>query len=170
MAIDFTGVRNAQALHLELDLVLADERAAMGDRSPRELIHLADDEGNSVTVNVLGRNLRWSAGIDAEIVVKTPFVSGRIDLALSVSKLESWTDALDRLDAGEDVAWMEMSRGPSIFIQLTGERDCPEVVVEDESRSMVTVRVPLVPPDDWIADHRQRLRQVMDHWVPMLSR
>ncbi|MEU9463942.1 hypothetical protein [Streptomyces sp. NPDC048312] len=30
---------------------------------------------------------------------------------------------------------------------------------------MVTVRVPLVPPDDRIADHRQRLRQVMDHWV-----
>lgn len=96
-------------------------------------------------------------------------MSGRIDLALSASKLEGWADALDRLDAGVDVAWMEMSRGPSVFIQLNGERGCPEVVVEDESGSMVTVRVPLVPPDNWIADHRQRLRQVMDHWVPMLS-
>jgi len=149
--------------------VLADERAAMGDSPPRELISLADDEGNSVTVNILGRSARWTAGLDAEIVVKTPFVSGRIDLALSVSKLESWANALDRLDAGEDVAWMEMSRGPSIFIELTGERDCPEAVVEDESGSMVTVRVPLVPPDDWIADHRQRLHRVMNHWVPMLS-
>lgn len=64
---------------------------------------------------------------------------------------------------------MEMSSGPSILIQLTGERDCPEVIVEDESGSMVTVRVPLVPPDDWIADQRQRLRQVMDHWGPILS-
>ncbi|MFF4392694.1 DUF5959 family protein [Streptomyces sp. NPDC001552] len=64
---------------------------------------------------------------------------------------------------------MEMSRGPSVFVQLTDDRDCPEVVVEDESGSMVTVRVPFVPPDVWIADHRQRLRQVMDHWVPMLS-
>ncbi|PKV82632.1 hypothetical protein BX283_0073 [Streptomyces sp. TLI_146] len=108
-------------------------------------------------------------GLDAEIVVETPFVSGRIDLALYVARLESWANALDRLDAGEDVAWMQMSSGPSIFIQLTGERDCPEVVVEDESRSMVTVWVPLVPPDDWIADHRRRLRQVMGHWVPMLS-
>ncbi|WP_440572417.1 DUF5959 family protein [Streptomyces sp. KR2] len=141
----------------------------MGDSAPRELISLADDEGNSVTVNVLGPSASWSAGLNAEIVVKTPFVAGRIDLALSVSKLESWANALDRLDAGEDVAWMEMSRGPSIFIQLTGERDCPEVVVEDESGSMVTVRVPLVPPDDWIADHRQRLHQVMNYWVPMLS-
>ncbi|GGJ40156.1 DUF5959 family protein [Streptomyces brasiliensis] len=141
----------------------------MGDSPPRELIFLADDEGNSVTVNVLGRNPRWTAGLDAEIVVQTPFVSGRIDLALWVSRLEGWADALDRLDAGVDVAWMEMSRGPSVFIQLSGERGCPEVVVEDESGSMVTVRVPLVPPDDWIADHRRRLRQVMDHWVPMLS-
>ncbi|MFF9081830.1 DUF5959 family protein [Streptomyces rubiginosohelvolus] len=149
--------------------VLADERAAMGDRPPRELISLADDEGNSVSVNVLGRSPGWTAGLDAEIVVKTPFVSGRIDLALYVARLESWADALDRLDAGEDVAWMKMSSGPSIFIQLTGERDCPEVVVEDESGSMVTVRVPLVPPDGWVADHRRRLRQVMDHWVPVLS-
>jgi hypothetical protein len=141
----------------------------MGDIPPRELISLADDEGNSVTVNVLGRNPRWAAGLDAEIVVRTPFVSGRIDLALSVSKLESWADALNRLDAGEDIAWMPMSRGPSIFIQLTGKRDCPEVVVEDESGSMVTVRVPIVPPDDWIADHRRRLHAVMSHWVPMLS-
>ncbi|MFF3751741.1 DUF5959 family protein [Streptomyces sp. NPDC002018] len=141
----------------------------MGDIVPRELISLADDEGNSVTVNVLGRDPRWSAGLDAEIVVRTPFVSGRIDLVLSISKLESWADALNRLDAGEDVAWMEWDRGPSIWIQLSGERDCPEVVVEDESGSMVTVRVPLVPPDDWIAAHQQRLHRVMAHWVPMLS-
>ncbi|MEU6706158.1 DUF5959 family protein [Streptomyces wuyuanensis] len=141
----------------------------MGDIVPRELISLADDEGNSVTVNVLGRDPRWSAGLDAEIAVRTPFVSGRIDLVLSASKLKSWADALNRLDAGEDIAWMEWDRGPSIWIQLSGERDCPEVVVEDESGSMVTVRVPLVPPDDWIADHRQRVDQVTAHWVPMLS-
>lgn len=141
----------------------------MGDTVPRELISLADDEGNSVTVNVLGRDPRWSAGLDAEIVVGTPFVSGRIDLVLSASKLESWADALIKLHAGEDVAWMEWDRGPSIWIQLSGERGCPEVVVEDESGSMVTVRVPLVPPDDWIADHRQRLHRVMAHWVPLLS-
>ncbi|MEU9497213.1 DUF5959 family protein [Streptomyces sp. NPDC048196] len=141
----------------------------MSEIAPRELICLADDEGNSVTVNLLGRDTRWSAGLDAEIVVRTPFVSGRIDLVLSASKLEDWSHALNRLGAGEDGTWMEMSRGPSVFIQLIGERDCPEVVVEDESGSMVTVRVPVVPPDDWIADHRQRLRRVLDHWAPMLS-
>ncbi|MFG3013927.1 DUF5959 family protein [Streptomyces cinerochromogenes] len=148
---------------------LTDERAVMGDNPPRELISLADDEGNSVSVNVLGRSPRWTAGLDAEIVVKTHFVSGRIDLPLSVARLDRWANALDRLYAGQDVAWMEMSSGPTISIQLTGERGCPEVVVEDESGSMVTVRVPLAPPEDWIADHRQRLRRVLDHWVPMLS-
>ncbi len=59
-------------------------------------------------------------------------MSGRLDLPLSVVDLDGWRAALDRLDAGEDVAWREMSRGPSLFIQLTGERECPEVVMEDE--------------------------------------
>ncbi|GAA2081348.1 hypothetical protein GCM10009780_18790 [Actinomadura alba] len=52
-------------------------------------------------------------------------MSGRTDLILSDSKLRVWADALDRLDAGEDIAWMAMSRGPSVFIRLTGDRDCP---------------------------------------------
>ncbi|WP_405983793.1 DUF5959 family protein [Streptomyces sp. NBC_00872] len=141
----------------------------MDGSAPRDLILLADDEGNSVAVNVLGREPRWAAGLGAEIVVRTPFVSGRTNLMLSTSKLERWAAALDKLDAGEDVVWMEWGRGPSISVQLTGERDCPEVVVEDESRSMVTVRVPVDLPDDWIADHRRRLHRVMAHWVPMLS-
>ncbi|MEV0170303.1 DUF5959 family protein [Streptomyces sp. NPDC050803] len=132
-------------------------------------MRLADDEGNSVAVTVLGRSPRWSAGLDAEIVVRTPFTSGRIHLALSARKLDSWAGALDRLDSGEDVAWMESDRGPTLSVQLTGERDCPEVVVEDEPGSMVTVRVPVVPPDDWIAAHRKRLHRVTSHWVPMLS-
>ncbi|MGW1206289.1 DUF5959 family protein [Streptomyces cyaneofuscatus] len=130
----------------------------MGGSSPTHLISLADGEGNSVTVSILGRNATWTAGLDAEIVVGTPFVSGRLGLTLSVRDLDGWSAAL-----------REMSRGPSLSIQLTGERECPEVVVEDEGWSMVTVRVPLVPPDDWIADHHLRLRRVMDHWVPMLA-
>ncbi|MFI9393055.1 DUF5959 family protein [Streptomyces bauhiniae] len=77
-------------------------------------------------------------------------------------------EALDRLDAGEDVHWMDMDRGASVQVQLSGERDCPEVVVEDESGSMATVRVPVGLPDGWIDDHRRRLRQVRDYWVPKL--
>ncbi|CCH29819.1 DUF5959 family protein [Saccharothrix espanaensis] len=141
----------------------------MGDIATRELISLADDEGNSVTVTVLGRHPQWNAGLDAAIAVRTPFVSGRVALVLSTPELECWADALNRLDTGEDVAWMDQGRGPAVRIQLSGERGCPEVVVEDESGSMVTVRVPLALPDGWIAAHQQRVRRVMAYWVPMLS-
>ncbi|MGH4031237.1 DUF5959 family protein [Actinomycetota bacterium Odt1-20B] len=65
---------------------------------PMDLVHLADDEGNSV----------------------------RVDLVLYERKLDAWAAALDALDAGEDIAWMEMSRGASLCIRLAGERDCPE--------------------------------------------
>nr|WP_275549811.1 DUF5959 family protein [Streptomyces sp. SUK 48] len=51
----------------------------------------------------------------------------------------------------------------------SGRRSCPEAVVEDVAGSMVTGRVPVVPPDDWIADHRRRLREVMEHWGPLMS-
>src|SRR5258708_25555173 len=69
---------------------------AMAGVVPMDLVVLADDEGNSVCVKVLGRHPDWSAGLAAEIVVQTPFVSGRIDLVLSASKLEAWADALAR--------------------------------------------------------------------------
>ncbi|MGF1430991.1 DUF5959 family protein [Kitasatospora sp. LaBMicrA B282] len=141
----------------------------MADVAPMDLVVLADDEGNSVSVRVLGRHPRWPAGLAAKIVVETPFVRGCLDLALSASKLEAWGHALDRLDAGEDISWMEMSRGPSVFIQLTGERACPEVVVEDETVSMVTVRVPIDLPEEWIADHRGRLRDLVASWTSIPS-
>lgn len=134
-----------------------------------DLVVLADDEGNSVCIKVLGRHPRCSAGLAAEIVVQTPFVSGRIDLVLSASDLKTWANALDRLDTGEDIAWMAMGSGPSVSIQLRGERDCPEVVVEDESGSMVTVRVPVVLPEDWIASHRRRLHDLTATWNPVPS-
>ncbi|MGW4886478.1 DUF5959 family protein [Streptomyces murinus] len=142
----------------------------MGDTPSTGLIHLADDEGNSVRVDVLGVDPRWAGGLDAEIVVGTPFVSGRLRLGLSRSRLERWGEALERLGGGVDAGWMEMDRGPSVFVRLDGERGCPEVVVEDESGSMVTVCVPVVPPDDWIADHRRRLHQVMEYWAPLMAR
>ncbi|CAM5470414.1 hypothetical protein GCM10010329_31240 [Streptomyces spiroverticillatus] len=137
--------------------------------APVDLISLADDEGNSVTVTIHGRSPRWAGGLDAAITVNTPFVSGSCYLSLSVRKFASWADALGRLEAGEDVAWMKMDRGATLTLHLTGERDCPEVVVEDESGSMVTVRVPIVPPDDWLADHRERLERVRAHWAPLLA-
>ncbi|WP_242614184.1 DUF5959 family protein [Actinomadura roseirufa] len=131
---------------------------------PMDLVVLADDEGNGVRIRVLGPEPSWSKGLAAEIVVETPFVTGRTNLFLSERKLRSWVEALNKLEAGEDVAWMEWDRGPCVSIRLTGDRDCPEVVVNDDSYSMVTVHVPVVLPDDWIEDHRARLRALLDAW------
>lgn len=137
----------------------------MPDFAPLDLALFADEEGNSVRITVLGPVPHWPEGLTSEIVVCTPFVSGRTDLTLYDSKLLAWAEALDKLDAGEDIAWMETSNGPSVLIHLAGERDCPEVVVEDESRSMVTVRVPVDLPQGWIADHRERLRLLREVWI-----
>ncbi|MER6195546.1 hypothetical protein [Streptomyces cyaneofuscatus] len=41
----------------------------MSGSSPTHLISLADGEGNSVTVSILGRNAPWTAGLDAEKLV-----------------------------------------------------------------------------------------------------
>ncbi|MGQ4382611.1 DUF5959 family protein [Streptomyces sp. SAS_270] len=135
---------------------------------PMDLALLADEEGNAVRITVLGRHpmMQDGVGLAAEIAVETPFVSGRIPLALWRRRLEDWGRALDRLESGEDIAWMAVDRGPSVFIRLTGERDCPEVVVEDETVSMVTVHVPVDLPEHWIARHRERLHDVLTAWNP----
>ncbi|MFG2480445.1 DUF5959 family protein [Streptomyces fagopyri] len=136
----------------------------MADVVPMDLVVLADDEGNSVSIKVSGPESTWSVGLAAEIVVETPFVSGRCLLILSASKVRAWGSALDSLEAGEDIAWMQMDRGPTVSIQLNGDRGCPEVVVEDETTSMVTVRVPIDLPPDWVAAHQERLRELVAAW------
>ncbi|MFD8914654.1 DUF5959 family protein [Streptomyces sp. NPDC059575] len=134
-----------------------------------DLAHMCDDEGNSVRITVLGPLQGVAGGLAAEIVVDTPFVAGRVDLSLWRSRLTSWADALVRLEAGEDIAWLHVQRGPSVYIRLKGERDCPEVVVEDKLISMTTVRVPIDLPSDWVATHRSLLSAVIGAWDGHLS-
>lgn len=57
---------------------------------------------------------------------------------------------------------MADSNGPTVTIELDGEAGCPEVVVEDESISMVTVRVPVALEGDWINDHQARLQRFVE--------
>ncbi|MFJ4846801.1 MULTISPECIES: DUF5959 family protein [unclassified Streptomyces] len=134
-----------------------------------DLALLRDDEGNSVRITVLGPLQGVHGGLAAEIVVDTPFVSGRVDLSLWRSRLTSWGEALTRLESGEDIAWLHVQRGPSVFIDLNGERDCPEVVVEDVLVSMATVRVPIDLPANWIETHRLLLADVLRVWDDHLS-
>ncbi|MDH6214325.1 DUF5959 family protein [Streptomyces pseudovenezuelae] len=136
----------------------------MAEVNQMDLVVLADDEGNSVIVKVLGQHPDVPDGLAAAIVIDTPFVSGSVDLSLWRSRLEEWGHALDRLEVGEDIAWLKVQRGPSLTIQLSGKRDCPDVIVEDDMISMVTVRVPIALPDGWIASQRERLRDLVGAW------
>ncbi|MFD4629335.1 DUF5959 family protein [Streptomyces sp. NPDC058284] len=136
----------------------------MTDNNPADLILLADEEGNSVRVTVLGRYPGQSDMLTAEISVETPFVRGRLDLALWSARLSQWSQVLDRLEAGEDAGWMTAESGPTLSLQLAGEHDCPEVLIKDTTISMVTVRVPVDLPDEWVSHHRTRLRQVLGSW------
>ncbi|MFG2440600.1 DUF5959 family protein [Streptomyces sp. NPDC048508] len=133
------------------------------------LAHFCDEEGNSVRIAVLGALQGVDGGLAAELVVDTPFVAGRVDLSLWRSRLTSWGEALDRLEAGEDIAWLHIQRGPSLSIHLSGERGCPELVIEDALSSMVTVRVPMDLPADWIATHQVLLGAVLTAWGDHLA-
>ncbi|MFC8422606.1 DUF5959 family protein [Streptomyces sp. NPDC057236] len=64
-----------------------------------------------------------------------------------------------RCPRGQDITWMRTDRGPPVSVRLEGERDCPEVAVEDESTSMATVRVPVAFGEGRIADHQARVRR-----------
>ena len=129
---------------------------------PLDLATFADDEGNAVRITVSGPSSTSADGLAAEIVVDTPFVSGQLALFLPKWRLDAWGAALDRLAAGEDVTWLGVERGPTVWVRLTGERDCPEILVEDDLVSMASVRVPVDLPADWIATHRRLLAAVLE--------
>ncbi|RSS81479.1 DUF5959 family protein [Streptomyces sp. WAC06614] len=124
---------------------------------PQNLIDLTDGD-NSVSVRALGPHPTEPGCFDAEIVVRTSFVTGRLWLFLSPRRLAEWRTTLDALAAGHDTTWMEPDSGPSFGIRLWGERECPEVVIEDESLSMVTVTVPIGLEADWLDEQRRLLQ------------
>ncbi|MDX3215105.1 DUF5959 family protein [Streptomyces sp. ME02-6991-2B] len=132
-----------------------------------DLIRLADDEGNSVAVQVTGRDmpgvLTRHDTLIANVLVTTGFVSGQLKVRLLPSDLVDWETALDSLAAGQDVSWMG-GRAPEIRVRLEGERGCPDVIVDDVPGSMATVTVPVTLEEGWIDDQRRRLGEVRRRW------
>ncbi|MFJ3527829.1 MULTISPECIES: DUF5959 family protein [unclassified Streptomyces] len=132
-----------------------------------ELISLSDGE-NSFLVRVLGRR---SPGVphlhdllDAEVLVTSGFVSGRLAMALRPSDLESWARALDRLSAGQDICWRD-DHSPEIRIQpYDEEHETVAVRVEDLGSSCVSVFVPLCLEEGWIDEQRRLLVHVRQEW------
>ncbi|MFJ8856601.1 DUF5959 family protein [Streptomyces cinereoruber] len=133
-----------------------------------ELISLSDGD-NTFQVHVLGRRspglLHLHDQLDAEAVITSSFVSGRLAMSLSPSDLETWSRALDLLAAGQDICWRDEAHSPAIRIQPHNEEhETPAVHVEDPSSSCVSVFLPMNLEEGWIDEQRRLLWRVLKQW------
>ncbi|MEV7442525.1 DUF5959 family protein [Streptomyces sp. NPDC091204] len=133
-----------------------------------DLIRLSDGD-NSFRVRVLGRNspglLHLHDQLDAEVLVTSSFVTGRLAMPLIPSDLEAWPRALDELAAGQDVCWSE-DHSPQIRIQPHNEEHGTAAVrVEDLGISCVSVFLPISLEDGWIEEQRRLLELVRTQWL-----
>ncbi|MEW1550472.1 DUF5959 family protein [Streptomyces tsukubensis] len=133
-----------------------------------DLIRLSDGD-NSFRVRVLGRRmpgvLPLHDRLDAEVLIESGFVSGRLDLGLFPDDLDGWARALDVLASGGDVCWIDNNRSPEIRVQaLNEEHETPAVHVEDVARSSISVFLPLCLEDGWIDEQRNLLQLVRREW------
>ncbi|WP_405590655.1 DUF5959 family protein [Streptomyces sp. NBC_01092] len=134
---------------------------------PIDLIRLEGD-GNSVILRITEKEERKrpteTDALVGEFLVDTPFVHGALKTWVFPEDLRQWQQALDSLDAGQDIAWREGKRGPWLFIELDENDDRCQVTIKDHSMSLttVTVTVPLV--DAWFDDAYRRLDLVWETW------
>jgi hypothetical protein len=129
---------------------------------PIDLIHL-DGEGNTFALQIRGTYPGSDDLLDGELRIDTTFVTARLQIWLPRETLTSWRDALDVLDAGDDVVWDTGTRGPVVSLahQDFGRM---AVTIRDPERSMVTVTVPIPLNDDWFDDAYDRLDRVWQKW------
>lgn len=133
-----------------------------------ELISLSDGD-NSFRVRVLGRRspgvLHLHDRLDAEVIVTSSFVGGRLAMSLFPSDLEQWSRALDLLAAGQDICWRDDDHSPEIKIQpYNEEHETVAVRVEDLGSSCVSVFLPMSLEEGWIDEQRKLLGPVLKEW------
>ncbi|MEU9339461.1 DUF5959 family protein [Streptomyces sp. NPDC048290] len=133
-----------------------------------ELISLSDGD-NSFQVHVLGRRspglLHLHDRLDAEVLVTSSFVTGRLAMSLIPSDLEDWSRALDSLAAGQEICWKDNDHSPEIRIQPHDEDHGSAVVrVEDLGASSASVSLPIKLDDGWIDQQRRLLELVRHQW------
>ncbi|MET9880681.1 DUF5959 family protein [Actinacidiphila glaucinigra] len=133
-----------------------------------DLIKLSDDD-NSVRLRVIGRRKRGVLPmhdlLDAEIIVESSFIKGRLDVCFYLSALEEWSLALNTLSAGRNAEWLDSGNGPTIKIELPDDDcDVPSVFIEDASGSGTSAIIPIALNEGWIEEQRAHLREVMRTW------
>ncbi|WP_225849325.1 DUF5959 family protein [Streptomyces sp. HPF1205] len=128
----------------------------MAGEGAGEFIRLVGDSG-SVTVLITGR--AEGAALAAQVVVDTPFVQGSATMSLVPADLAEWQDALDALDTGKDVAWLEGERAAGLVVEVEpgpgGGR--AHVTVAGDAASPVTVALDVTLTDAWFDDAYHRL-------------
>jgi hypothetical protein len=135
---------------------------------PTDLIRLSDDD-SSLRVCVLGRRrpgvLPLHDLLDAEILVETSFIRGRLSICFYPANLEEWSRCLAALRAGQDVEWLNQGNGPMIRVEWP--EDNGEIVlihVQDATGSGASASIPIVLESDWIQQHQELLDTVRQTW------
>jgi hypothetical protein len=129
---------------------------------PHDLIHLAGG-GSTFALQIRGTYPGSDDLLDGELRIDTTFVTGRLQIWLAQDTLNGWRDALDVLDAGDDVAWDTGTRGPMVSFEHQ-EFDRLAVTIKDPDASLATVTVPIRLTDDWFDDAYDRLDRVWRTW------
>jgi len=103
--------------------------------------------------------------LDAEVILDSSFISGRLSICFYISDLAEWSLALDALDAGQKAEWLDTGNGPAIRIEPADDGSgVPVVLVEDASGSGVSATIPIALDNGWVEDQRERLREVTRIW------
>ncbi|MFJ3637395.1 DUF5959 family protein [Streptomyces sp. NPDC090112] len=83
----------------------------MGENAAGDLIWPVDTD-SSVRVRVPGRNrpgaTPYNDHLDAELVISSVFVSGRLGLCLSPEAMDHWSTALNELSDRRAIRWRAM--------------------------------------------------------------
>ncbi|MFD0355695.1 DUF5959 family protein [Streptomyces sp. NPDC127110] len=133
-----------------------------------DLICLIDPD-SSVRVRILGRNrpgdTPYNDYLDAELVITSTFVSGRLGLCLSPEVMDDWSTALNGLSDRQGIRWRAMGE-TEIRIDIDRRFSVPRpiVTVDDGGESGVSVRVVLDPGDGWVDEQREQLGRVRQMW------
>ncbi|WP_420082130.1 DUF5959 family protein [Streptomyces sp. JL4002] len=140
----------------------------MGENAAVDLICLVDTD-SSVRVRVLGRNrpgaTPYNDYLDAELVISSVFVSGRLGLCVPPEAMDEWSTALNELSDRRGIRW-RATGDTEIRIDFYRQFSVPRplVTVDDGGESGVSVRVALDPGDCWVDEQREQLGRVRQTW------
>ena len=124
-----------------------------------DLIHVADDLGNSVVLRLTEQDPEGSGGLTGEIEVSSYFVSGRQKTWVTPEDLDDWETVLDDLARGDNTAWREGKRASEIWLEWD-DTDRLVVSVVDRMGSLVNVELTIEVADDWLEDQYERLETI----------